>query len=198
MPQLPPGARRLVGGGAQVDHHRQPGTTQKTHAPGYQKTPQHRGYPKNPAATHEPHKMPLCARSLLRSSAPVTPKSGGEEEEKDPKWGGDQDDEYKWAGLEPPKVMVTTSRDPSARLRLFAKVGVVRVGVVRDGWGSVWVGPRWAWPRWSTLPLVGASLGVWPQAGVGIGGGCGLANGRGLVGPTPLGLCWSCAHVEVG
>ncbi|XP_057243230.1 U3 small nucleolar ribonucleoprotein protein IMP4, partial [Malurus melanocephalus] len=32
-----------------------------------------------------------------------------------------QDDEYKWAGLEPPKVMVTTSRDPSARLRLFAK-----------------------------------------------------------------------------
>ncbi|NWZ02812.1 IMP4 protein, partial [Loxia curvirostra] len=35
--------------------------------------------------------------------------------------GNSQDDEYKWAGLEPPKVMVTTSRDPSARLRLFAK-----------------------------------------------------------------------------
>lgn len=34
---------------------------------------------------------------------------------------GSQDDEYRWAGLEPPKVMVTTSRDPSARLRLFAK-----------------------------------------------------------------------------
>ncbi|NWT06926.1 IMP4 protein, partial [Mionectes macconnelli] len=32
-----------------------------------------------------------------------------------------QDDEYRWAGVEPPKVMVTTSRDPSARLRLFAK-----------------------------------------------------------------------------
>ncbi|KAM7028222.1 LOW QUALITY PROTEIN: U3 small nucleolar ribonucleoprotein IMP4 [Acridotheres tristis] len=32
-----------------------------------------------------------------------------------------QDDEYRWAGLEPPKVMVTTSRDPSSRLRLFAK-----------------------------------------------------------------------------
>ncbi|NWW70798.1 IMP4 protein, partial [Climacteris rufus] len=31
------------------------------------------------------------------------------------------DDEYRWAGLEPPKVMVTTSRDPSSRLRLFAK-----------------------------------------------------------------------------
>lgn len=36
---------------------------------------------------------------------------------------GSQDDEYRWAGLEPPKVMVTTSRDPSARLRVFAKVG---------------------------------------------------------------------------
>ncbi|NXQ17605.1 IMP4 protein, partial [Peucedramus taeniatus] len=35
--------------------------------------------------------------------------------------GDSQDDEYRWAGLEPPKVMVTTSRDPSARLRLFAK-----------------------------------------------------------------------------
>lgn len=31
------------------------------------------------------------------------------------------DDEYQWAGLEPPKVMVTTSRDPSARLRVFVK-----------------------------------------------------------------------------
>ncbi|NXA14999.1 IMP4 protein, partial [Sapayoa aenigma] len=34
---------------------------------------------------------------------------------------GNHDDEYRWVGLEPPKVMVTTSRDPSARLRLFAK-----------------------------------------------------------------------------
>ncbi|XP_067171219.1 U3 small nucleolar ribonucleoprotein protein IMP4 [Apteryx mantelli] len=34
---------------------------------------------------------------------------------------GCQDDEYRWAGLEPPKVMVTTSREPSARLRAFAK-----------------------------------------------------------------------------
>ncbi|NXJ15032.1 IMP4 protein, partial [Odontophorus gujanensis] len=34
---------------------------------------------------------------------------------------GSQDDEYRWAGLEAPKVMVTTSRDPSARLRVFAK-----------------------------------------------------------------------------
>uniref|UniRef100_A0A8B9UPR1 Uncharacterized protein n=1 Tax=Anas zonorhyncha TaxID=75864 RepID=A0A8B9UPR1_9AVES len=36
---------------------------------------------------------------------------------------GSHDDEYQWAGLEPPKVMVTTSRDPSARLRVFVKVG---------------------------------------------------------------------------
>lgn len=64
-----------------------------------------------------------------------------------------QDDEYKWAGLEPPKVMVTTSRDPSARLRLFAKVGGARngcgwggcgsgVGVARFGCGQFWVWPE--------------------------------------------------------
>ncbi|XP_068780237.1 U3 small nucleolar ribonucleoprotein protein IMP4 [Struthio camelus] len=34
---------------------------------------------------------------------------------------GCQDDEYRWAGLEPPRVVVTTSREPSARLRAFAK-----------------------------------------------------------------------------
>lgn len=33
-----------------------------------------------------------------------------------------QDDEYRWAGAEDPKVMITTSRDPSARLKKFAKV----------------------------------------------------------------------------
>ena len=32
-----------------------------------------------------------------------------------------QDDEYRWAGVEDPKVMVTTARDPSARLKKFAK-----------------------------------------------------------------------------
>lgn len=32
------------------------------------------------------------------------------------------DDEYKWAGVEDPKVMVTTSRDPSSRLKMFVKV----------------------------------------------------------------------------
>lgn len=34
------------------------------------------------------------------------------------------DDEYRWAGVEDPKVMITTSRDPSSRLKMFAKVPV--------------------------------------------------------------------------
>lgn len=32
-----------------------------------------------------------------------------------------EDDEYKWAMVEDPKVMVTTSRDPSSKLKQFAK-----------------------------------------------------------------------------
>ncbi|KAI1301504.1 U3 small nucleolar ribonucleoprotein IMP4 [Halotydeus destructor] len=32
-----------------------------------------------------------------------------------------QDDEYRWAGVEDPKIVVTTSRDPSSRLKMFAK-----------------------------------------------------------------------------
>lgn len=32
-----------------------------------------------------------------------------------------QDDEYRWAGVEDPKVMLTTSRDPSATLKKFVK-----------------------------------------------------------------------------
>nr|XP_002129644.1 U3 small nucleolar ribonucleoprotein protein IMP4-like [Ciona intestinalis] len=31
------------------------------------------------------------------------------------------DDEYKWVGVEDPKIMVTTSRDPSSKLKQFAK-----------------------------------------------------------------------------
>uniref|UniRef100_A0A3Q3WJ68 Brix domain-containing protein n=1 Tax=Mola mola TaxID=94237 RepID=A0A3Q3WJ68_MOLML len=31
------------------------------------------------------------------------------------------DDEYKWVGVEDPRVMVTTSRDPSSRLKMFTK-----------------------------------------------------------------------------
>lgn len=32
-----------------------------------------------------------------------------------------QDDEYRWAGVEEPKIMMTTSRDPSSRLKMFLK-----------------------------------------------------------------------------
>lgn len=32
-----------------------------------------------------------------------------------------QDDEYRWAGVEDPKIMITTSRDPSSKLKQFAK-----------------------------------------------------------------------------
>ena len=32
------------------------------------------------------------------------------------------DDEYRWAGVEDPKLMVTTSHNPSSRLKQFAKV----------------------------------------------------------------------------
>lgn len=32
------------------------------------------------------------------------------------------DDEYRWAGCEDPSIVVTTSRDPSSRLKMFAKV----------------------------------------------------------------------------
>ena len=33
-----------------------------------------------------------------------------------------QDDEYSWAGVEDPKVVVTTSHNPSSRLKQFSKV----------------------------------------------------------------------------
>ena len=32
------------------------------------------------------------------------------------------DDEYRWAGVEDPKIVITTSHDPSAKLKQFAKV----------------------------------------------------------------------------
>ena len=32
-----------------------------------------------------------------------------------------QDDEYRWAGVEDPKIVITTSRDPSSKLKQFAK-----------------------------------------------------------------------------
>ncbi|XP_076043202.1 U3 small nucleolar ribonucleoprotein IMP4 [Oratosquilla oratoria] len=33
----------------------------------------------------------------------------------------DIDDEYRWAGVEDPKIVITTSRDPSSKLKQFAK-----------------------------------------------------------------------------
>ena len=35
------------------------------------------------------------------------------------------DDEYAWAGVEDPKVVVTTSHDPSSKLKQFAKVEAI-------------------------------------------------------------------------
>lgn len=35
--------------------------------------------------------------------------------------GTHEDDEYRWAGVEDPKIMITTSRDPSSRLKMFVK-----------------------------------------------------------------------------
>lgn len=35
--------------------------------------------------------------------------------------GTHEDDEYRWAGVEDPKIMLTTSRDPSSRLKMFVK-----------------------------------------------------------------------------
>ncbi|CAI5438515.1 unnamed protein product [Caenorhabditis angaria] len=39
-------------------------------------------------------------------------------------WGGQVngiDDEYRWAGAQDPKIVITTSRDPSSRLKMFSK-----------------------------------------------------------------------------
>ena len=37
-----------------------------------------------------------------------------------------KDDEYVWAGVEDPKIVVTTSHNPSSRLKQFAKVLIER------------------------------------------------------------------------
>ena len=37
------------------------------------------------------------------------------------------DDEYAWAGVEDPKIVVTTSHDPSSRLKQFSKVSSLEV-----------------------------------------------------------------------
>ena len=35
---------------------------------------------------------------------------------------GSRDDEYRWAGVEDPKILITTSHSPSSKLKEFAKV----------------------------------------------------------------------------
>ncbi|XP_062975618.1 U3 small nucleolar ribonucleoprotein protein IMP4 [Elgaria multicarinata webbii] len=51
------------------------------------------------------------------------------------------DDEYRWAGVEDPRIMVTTSRDPSSRLKMFAKeVKLVFPGAQRMNRGRHEVG----------------------------------------------------------
>lgn len=37
------------------------------------------------------------------------------------------DDEYRWAGCQDPKIVITTSRDPSASLKRFTKVSFYAV-----------------------------------------------------------------------
>ena len=39
-------------------------------------------------------------------------------------YAGSVDDEYRWAGVEDPKIMITTARDPSSKLKQFAKVSL--------------------------------------------------------------------------
>lgn len=34
---------------------------------------------------------------------------------------GTRDDEYRWAGVEDPKILITTSHSPSSKLKEFAK-----------------------------------------------------------------------------
>jgi U3 small nucleolar ribonucleoprotein protein IMP4 len=46
------------------------------------------------------------------------------------------DDEYAFAGVKDPKVVVTTARDPSSRLAQFAKVGNAAAGPGRAGRGA--------------------------------------------------------------
>ncbi|KAL3114271.1 hypothetical protein niasHT_014115 [Heterodera trifolii] len=63
--------------------------------------------------------------SLEASSAlPTDLRKDAAEMVGDLAWGGQvdaMDDEYRWAGCEDPNIVVTTSRDPSSRLKVFAK-----------------------------------------------------------------------------
>lgn len=64
------------------------------------------------------------------------------------------DDEYVWAGVEDPKIVVTTSHNPSSRLKQFAKV-CSPLQMELDS----------SCPLWHRTPLLlGLHLGLWlPQ-----------------------------------
>ena len=49
-----------------------------------------------------------------------------------------RDDEYAWAGVEDPKIVITTSHNPSSRLKQFAKVWL-RTCVCVGGGGGRWM-----------------------------------------------------------
>lgn len=63
----------------------------------------------------------LAQSSKWDDAAPALAESFGAEGGGASATASSQDDEYRWAGVEDPKVMITTSRDPSARLKKFAK-----------------------------------------------------------------------------
>jgi len=58
------------------------------------------------------------------ASIPTDLREGALDDVKEFAWGGQTDnvdDEYRWAGCEDPNIVVTTSRSPSSRLKMFAK-----------------------------------------------------------------------------
>ena len=61
------------------------------------------------------------------STLPTDLRKGALDDVRDLAWGGqvdNVDDEYRNAGCEDPNIVLTTSRDPSSRLKIFAKVGM--------------------------------------------------------------------------
>lgn len=70
-------------------------------------------------------------RELIKSavdkgrSLPHDMRKNSKKMAEDASWGeqlDNVDDEYRWAGCQNPKVVITTSRDPSASLKRFVKV----------------------------------------------------------------------------
>lgn len=64
------------------------------------------------------------------------------------------DDEYRWAGVEDPKVVITTSRDPSSKLKQFAKVRQSIVITAKVLLSSSWIVTIFCLPCVSFLTLL--------------------------------------------